>query len=237
MAVVKRALLFAVLLSSLAPGCGGQNPPLPVAQNVDLSRFAGQWYEVAKLPRVTQTDCWGTTARYTLAQDGTLQLVHRCNVGAFDGDAETVTMSATVPDPGVPAKLALDVMGFSGDYWILEVGQSYEYAVVGHPSRSYLWILSRTPTLDDATMQGALSRAQGAGFDTTKLEYTPQPGGPQTPQGNVPPKLTSTCAVAAPGAQAGEGTGLAGLVVVGAGIAAAARRRARRPVTPPSRGS
>ena len=57
-------------------------------------------------------------------------------------------MSATVPDPSAPAKLALDVGGYSGDYWILEVGPNYEYAVVGHPSRLYYWILSRTPTLD-----------------------------------------------------------------------------------------
>ena len=65
-------------------------------------------------------------------------------------------MSAKVSDPAVPAKLALDVGGYTGDYWILEVGSNYEYAVVGHPSRLYFWILSRTSTLDTDTLQGIL---------------------------------------------------------------------------------
>ena len=217
-----RPLVLAAVLAIALAGCG-QDPPLPVAQSVDLSRFAGSWYEIAKLPRATQTDCWGTTAQYTLAGDGTLQLVHQCNVGSMTGSVQTVTMTASVPDPGVPAKLALDVMGFSGDYWILEVGDSYEYAVVGHPSRSYLWILSRAPTLDATTLQGALSRAQSAGFDTTKLEYTPQAGGPTAPQGNVPPQLHGGCAAAA-GVAGGEGIALASL----AALAIAASRRRRR---------
>jgi apolipoprotein D and lipocalin family protein len=221
---VNRALvLSAFLLSAAAAVCGcGQDPPLAVAQNLDLGRFSGQWYEIAKLPRVTETDCWATTAEYTMGADGALQLVHRCNVGSLTGNVQTVTMSATAPDPTVPAKLALDVMGFSGDYWILEVGANYEYAVVGHPSRSYLWILSRTPTLDDATLQGALARAGASGFDTTKLEYTPQPGGPATPQGNVPPRVGTGCAI---GSGEPAGAWMAAGALVAVAMAAARRRR------------
>jgi len=161
------------LLAVVGVGCG-QDPPLAVASKVDLSRFQGQWFEIAKLPRITQTDCFETTAFYSLASDGTLDLVNECHVGSAGGPLKTVTMTAKVPDPSAPAKLALDVGGFYGDYWILEIGSDYEYAVVGHPSRSYLWILGRTPTLDQATLQGILSRAQGEGFDTSRLEYTPQ---------------------------------------------------------------
>jgi apolipoprotein D and lipocalin family protein len=215
---------MALTAASATVGCG-QDPPLAVAQSVDLGRFSGQWYEIAKLPRVTQTDCWATTAEYTMGADGTLQLVHRCNVGSLTGDQQTVTMTASAPDPNVPAKLALDVMGFTGDYWILEVGSDYEYAVVGHPSRSYLWILSRTPTLDDATLQGALGRARASGFDTTKLEYTPQPGGPATPQGNVPPSLGTGCS-AGSGEPASAGIAAGALVAMAIAIAAARRKRA-----------
>jgi apolipoprotein D and lipocalin family protein len=171
-----------------------------VAQNVDLSRFQGKWYEIARLPRTTQTDCHGTTAFYTENPDGTLDLVNQCNVGGPSGPLSTVSMIASVPNAAQPAKLALTVGGFSGDYWILEVGPSYEYAVVGHPSREYLWILSRAPTLDAPTMQGIVARAQGQQFDTSRLEYTPQPPGSERsdlsgPVGSVPPAVTTGCSV------------------------------------------
>ena len=171
---MKRAAVSTVALVALMAGCGA-DPPLDVAPNVDLSRFQGKWYEIAKLPRATQTDCNGTTAFYTLTSDGSLNLVNQCNVGGPNGALNTVAMTATAPDKTVPAKLALEVSGFSGDYWILEVGPNYEYAVVGHPSRSYLWILSRAPTLDTGTTTGILSRAQANQFDTSRIEYTPQP--------------------------------------------------------------
>ncbi len=103
-----------------------------------------------------------------------LTFVNQCNVGSATGPLRTVTMNAKLGDPSVPAKLAIDVGGFYGDYWILELGPSYEYAVVGHPSRSYLWILSRTSTLDDATLQGILSRARAKQFDTSRIQMTPQ---------------------------------------------------------------
>jgi apolipoprotein D and lipocalin family protein len=203
------ALSVAVLLGQ--PGCGAE-PPLEVAQDVDLSRFQGKWYEIARLPRTTQTDCHGTTAFYTQNPGGTLSLVNQCNVGGPSGPLSTVSMIATVPNGAEPAKLALSVGGFSGDYWILEVGASYEYAVVGHPSREYLWILSRTPTLDAPTMQGVIARAQGQHFDMTRLEYTPQPPAGErndlaTPVGSVPPAVTTGCSVSqAPARTAPLGT-------------------------------
>ena len=122
------ALAVALALACTSVACGTE--PLDVAQNVDLSRFQGKWYEIARLPRSTQTDCHGTTAFYTQGSDGTLALVNQCNVGDPTGPLKTVTMSAKVPDPTVPAKLALDVGGYTGDYWILEVG--LELRVRGH---------------------------------------------------------------------------------------------------------
>lgn len=163
---------FAIVCTLL--GCQSA-PPLDVAPNVDLSRFQGKWYEIARLPRTTEADCHGTTQVYTQHSDGSLSLLNQCNVGSATGPSRTVSMKATVPDGTEPAKLALDVGGFKGDYWILEIGPDYDYAVVGHPSRQYLWILSRTPTLDADVMNGVLARAQSRQFDTAALEYTPQP--------------------------------------------------------------
>ncbi len=224
------ALSVAVSLGQL---CCGAEPPLDVAQDVDLSRFQGKWYEIARLPRTTQTDCHGTTAFYTRNPGGTLSLVNQCNVGGPSGPLSTVSMTATVPNVAEPAKLALSVGGFSGDYWILEVGASYDYAVVGHPSRDYLWILSRTPTLDAPTMQGVIARAQGQHFDTTRLEYTPQPPAGDrndlaTPVGSVPPAVTTGCSLSRSPRPNGLLWGLG--LTLGLGAYRSRRKRSRRKV-------
>jgi apolipoprotein D and lipocalin family protein len=197
------ALLAACLLAgaavsaAFASGCGG-DAPLDVAPNVDLGRFQGKWYEIARLPRFTQTGCYGTTAFYSQAAGSTLTFVNQCNVGSATGPLKTVSMSASVPNAAIPAKLAVNVGGYLGDYWILEVGSSYEYAVVGHPSRAYLWVLSRTPTLDAGVLQGVVDRAQARHFDTSQLQYTPQPPAGERaaltgPEGPVPAPLSTGC--------------------------------------------
>jgi apolipoprotein D and lipocalin family protein len=207
-------LLTMVAAFALANAGCNADPPLDVASSVDLARFQGKWYEIASLPRTTQTDCYGTTAFYSPAPGGSFQFVHQCNVGSTLGPLRTATMTATLPDPAVPAKLALQVSGFSGDYWILEVGSNYEYAVVGHPSRAYLWILSRTPTLEADITQGILDRAQRNQFDIANLQYTPQPPAGERvsadgPVGPIPPAMGTGCSAASsPGTESG-GSGAA----------------------------
>jgi apolipoprotein D and lipocalin family protein len=220
-----------VVLGAALIACGS-DPPLSAASSVDLGQFQGKWYEIARLPRSTQTDCHGTTAFYTQQGDGTLSFVNQCNVGATDGPLKTVSMVASVPDTHSPAKLLLDVGGFSGDYWILEVGANYEYAVVGHPSRQYLWILSRTATLDADTLQGIIGRAQGQQFDMSKIQYTPQPPAGERstlagPEGPVPPAVKNGCSAGrGPGEPVG---GAAGGIALAAAALWSARRRSRQP--------
>lgn len=219
------------LLSTLAlgtAGCGAE-PPLDVAHNVDLTRFTGKWYEIASLPRVTQTDCYGTTAFYSQAADGSLQFVNQCSVGSSTGPLKTVTMTATVPDQAVPAKLALNVGGFSGDYWIVEVGAQYEYAVIGHPSRAYLWLLSRTPTLDPATSKGVIDRAQANHFDTSKLQFTPQPPAGERLSSSAPVGPVPAAQPTAGGCSASASTGMRGAAwCLALAAAAVIRKRSSR---------
>ncbi len=221
---------LAILSFALALGCGSADPPLEVAEGVSLPRFQGKWYEIARLPRATQTDCNGTTAFYTQRSDGSLALVNQCNLQSKTGPLYTVSMTATVPDSNVPAKLALDVGGYTGDYWILEVGANYEYAVVGHPSRLYWWVLSRTPSLDASTMNGITDRAKESGFDLSQLLYTPQPPAGErdtltTPEGPVPAPLTTGCSAAS--RRSAHSTGSAAGVWCLAFVLAAVRRRRR----------
>src|SRR6202000_958357 len=106
------ALVAASLLGAAATGCGSSDAGLDVAQSVDLSKMQGKWYEIARLPRTTQTHCPGTTAFYSQNADGAMNLVNQCNVGGPSGPLNTVAMSATVPDAKVQAKLALNVGGY-----------------------------------------------------------------------------------------------------------------------------
>jgi apolipoprotein D and lipocalin family protein len=226
--MIMRSALLALCLFACTLGC--QSEPLDVAPSVSLAQLQGKWYEIARLPRTTETDCHGTTAFYTQAADGSLTLVNQCNVGSATGKLQTIAMTATVPDSSVPAKLALNVGGYTGDYWVLEVGQNYEYAVVGHPSRLYFWILSRTPTLEADVMAGILERAKSAHFETESLEYTPQPPAGErndssVPQGDIPAPPHAGCAVARAGAGS-EQASLRGLWLLGiAGAVITLRRR------------
>jgi apolipoprotein D and lipocalin family protein len=158
-------------LALLAVGC--QHEPLDVA-NVELARMQGKWFEVAKLPRPSQTGCTGTTAEYQLRSSTQLLVVNECHQRNLQGPVKRVTARAVVTDPSVPAKLSLDFGMAFGDYWIIEVGDDYEYAVIGHPTRDYLWILSRQRRLPKAKLDGILERAKSRGFPTGILEYTEQ---------------------------------------------------------------
>jgi apolipoprotein D and lipocalin family protein len=151
-------------------GCS-PNEPLAVAKDVSLERFQGQWFEIAKLPRIAETNCTRTTAFYRL-RDGGLDVENQCHVDKVDGPLRTQSMRATIAES--TSQLTLSVSGFTGDYWILEVGEHYEYAVIGVPSRNYLWILSRTPTMDKSELDGLVARAKDKKFDTSRLEYTVQ---------------------------------------------------------------
>jgi len=172
-AMSRSVALLAFALAAL--GCSSSNPPLDVAQGVELTRFQGAWYEVAHLSRSTQLDCVGTKAYYKLVDGANLEVIHECHTKTVDGPTSASRVTARVPDGAVPAKWTMSFGGHEGDYWILEIGDKYEYAVVGHPSRRYLWILSRTPKLDPMVLAGILDRTRDKQFPVDKLEYTPQP--------------------------------------------------------------
>jgi len=165
-------LFFAFLLAAV-PACS--HAPLEVVDGIDLQRFQGEWFEIAKLPRLTQADCTGTTARYELKSDRELVVTNACRLGHLAGDRRQVVAAARVPNPDVPAKLSVEFGGYFGDYWIIDLDRKdYGYAVVGHPTRQYLWILSRTPTMDASTLARIIDRAAQKGFEVGRLEYTKQ---------------------------------------------------------------
>ena len=178
-----------LLLLSCAASLKRTLPPLEVVPHVDLKRYAGIWYEIARYPHRFQEGCFGSRATYTLREDGTIGVLNECRKGAPDGKISSVKGKAWVADPQVNAKLKVSFFWpFSGDYWIIDLGENYDYAVVGHPSRKYLWILSRTPSMEEALYNRILGKLQEQSYDVTRLtrEETRHPSSPPRPASESP---------------------------------------------------
>jgi len=177
--ILRGLRVLSLPLFAMVAGCGVCFPPLEVVECVELSRYAGKWYEIASYPQIFHAGCTGTTAEYTLRDDGTVRVANACNGGSLDGPVKRIEGTARVADPTTNAKLKVSFFPpFEADYWIIDLGPDYEYAVVSDPSRRSLWILSRTPTLDEATYQGILDRISAKGFDIDRLVRTLQASSP-----------------------------------------------------------
>jgi apolipoprotein D and lipocalin family protein len=174
-----RALLVCLVLSS---GCATTAsrlnlPPLQTVPKVDLQRYLGTWYELAAFPQSFQRGCTGTTATYSLREDGQLDVLNRCRLGTLDGKEKVATGRARVVDAQTNAKLEVSFFRpFWGDYWIIQLDPDYRYVVVGHPSRDYLWILSRTPTMEPALYDSIIAKLEADGYPLDRLVRTEQPG-------------------------------------------------------------
>ena len=149
-------------------------PPLVTVQHIDLNRYAGRWYEIARYPNKFEVKCArDVTAEYSTKQNGDLRVVNTCV--AKDGGVVRSVGTAKVTDASTNAKLKVAFFWpFYGKYWVLDLGADYEYAVVGEPGRDYLWILSRTPTMPDSVYSKILNRLPALGYDPERLARTHQ---------------------------------------------------------------
>lgn len=144
-------------------------PPVQTVQRIDLERYSGLWYEVARFSNDFQVGCSESTAYYTLLKNGELSVTNSCRFGIARAIKE-VSGRAWVADPSSNARLKVSFFWpFRGDYWIIELGSNYEYAVVGTPDRRLLWVLSRTPHLDEQVFSGIVWRLEQQGFDIKRL--------------------------------------------------------------------
>jgi len=175
----KGILILLVLLPLLFSGCvtkdANNMKPLEAVTFVDLDRYVGQWYEIARYHHRFQKGCVGSKATYSLRKDGKITVVNECYDKSFSGKLRSVKGKAWVVDKETNARLKVSFFWpFAGDYWIIDIGREYEYAVVGHPGRKYLWILSRTPVMDEKVYQSILARLEKQEYDTAKLVKTDQ---------------------------------------------------------------
>lgn len=180
-----RLMLPAVVLLALAaPACflatsaSTDGPSLDTVDAVDLERYIGKWYEIASYPTFFNANCTATTAEYAIRDDGTVSVINECRLGATSGPLSRIEGSARVVDEETNAKLEVSFFLFpAGNYWIIDLDEEYQWAVVGEPSRRTLFILSRTPSLDAETYQGILDRLAGQSYDPAQLTLTPQATG------------------------------------------------------------
>ncbi len=167
---------------ALAPGPAAATPApdVSVVPSVDLDRYQGTWYEIARLPNGFQKKCvCCVTASYAVTAPGRISVVNECRLA--DGRISRAEGVAKVADPKGPTsklkvRFAPRILSFLpfvwGDYWILDLADDYSYALVGDPGRKYLWILARQPTLADETYQALVRKAASQGFAAERLERT-----------------------------------------------------------------
>jgi apolipoprotein D and lipocalin family protein len=149
----------------------------PETAPLELERYLGTWYELARFDKFFERGCAGVRATYTRKEDGELKVENSCLEGSLSGKEKVATGRAWVPDPAVPGKLKVQFFWpFSGHYWVLEVADDYSWALVGHPEKTSCWIFSRTPTIAPALYESLLGKLRARGYDTTKLLKTAQPG-------------------------------------------------------------
>jgi apolipoprotein D and lipocalin family protein len=181
MRLMSLVFVMFILLAGLAFAAPGRDAdkPLRTVTPVDLDRYLGRWYEIASYPAWFQKNCTAVTADYSLRDDGSIKVVNSCRKASLDGKLKQAKGRAKIVDTTSNARLKVSFFWpFWGDYWIIDLDPDYRWAVVGVPSRKYLWILSRTPEMDDEIYQQIVSRLRDQGYDPTRLNRTLQrPGG------------------------------------------------------------
>lgn len=180
---MKRVMLAVLVVAGsvlVVRGVSKAKAPLRVVPSVDFERYAGRWYEVARLPNRFEKDCAGdVSATYTPRADGRIDVVNECR--GKGGETKRVKGVARLaskqgPNSKLEVRFAPGWLSFLpfvwGDYQVIELAPDYSHAVVGDPGRDYLWFLARSPQMDAATLDALKARAAEQGFDTSRLIYT-----------------------------------------------------------------
>jgi apolipoprotein D and lipocalin family protein len=179
---MKKAVSIA-LVASLAfavAGCatfsrgpvGNRAVPQP-AKTVDLDRYLGRWYEIARYEASFQRGCEAVTADYSRNEDGTIRVLNSCRQGSVDGKLKTATGKAKIADSQTQAKLRVSFFGpFYGDYWVLDHADDYSWSIVGEPSGRYLWLLARDARPELAIRSTLERRAKELGYDWSLVRVT-----------------------------------------------------------------
>jgi len=180
-------LFICVALLQITASVNAQATPAAELQavktipSIDVARYLGTWYEIAKFPNWFQRKCLsGTNANYQLKEDGNVKVTNRCKVegGEMAQAIGTARQIGGATSPKLEVRFAPDWLAILpfvwGDYWVIDLDPQYQLAAVSDPRREYLWILSRTPKVNQKSYDDLLQRLVAQQFDLTQLSLTPQ---------------------------------------------------------------
>jgi apolipoprotein D and lipocalin family protein len=176
MKVATRLTILTLAIFGVRALAFGADEPLDTVDHVDLSRYQGKWFEIARLPLSWENKCASdVTAIYTSRPDGKIAVLNSClkSSGKVTQSKGTAKIASKKDSSNARLKVTF-FWPFSGDYWILDLDPDYRWALVGNPSRKNLWILSRTPSLDRETIDTLLAKGASLGFNTSKIILTKQ---------------------------------------------------------------
>ena len=168
--------LISYIFISLLCSCAKKNDALPTVAQLDISKYAGEWHEVGRLPTPFQKNMIAAKATYDVLPDGSLSVKNEGLKG--NGKYSSINGRVTTPDVSEPGKLKVrfnkfPVNLFQGDYWILSIDKNYTYATVGSPTMRYLWLLSKDLDAQKSDFSAQLKNAQQAGFSIDQIFYNP----------------------------------------------------------------
>ena len=172
---MKLRLNFFLLIASvfLFTACSSKNPPLQTVSKVDLNKYLGTWYEIARYEHFFENDCKNVTANYSIMDENLIQVINSCVKIITNEKKEAKARAYAVDNTNSKLKVSF-FRPFYGDYWVLILDEQYNYAVVGTPNREYLWILSRTKTIDENIKTDILNKLPSLGFEPSKFTWTIQ---------------------------------------------------------------
>ena len=178
------ATLFVLSACSTTSGGGQSHSAVKSVESIDPERYAGTWYEIARLPNLFQNQCVSdVTATYDIDENAGFKVTNRCKTddGGFEsavGRARQTDQPAQLQVSFLPSLLSrLDWLPFGwGDYWVLDLASNYSYVMVGTPNNKYLWILARDPEMSGFTYDKLIQKASVMGFDTAAIRKTAQTG-------------------------------------------------------------
>jgi apolipoprotein D and lipocalin family protein len=163
-------LIFTIFLFT---ACSPKNPPLQTVEKVDLERYLGTWYEIARYEHFFEKDCKNVTANYSMLNEETIKVINRCTKITTNEKSKALGRAYATDITNSKLKVSF-FRPFYGDYWVLILDKNYDYVVVGTPSREYLWILSRENKIPLSVKNEILQKLPTLGFDTSKLIWTIQ---------------------------------------------------------------
>jgi apolipoprotein D and lipocalin family protein len=168
-------LIAAMSIVTLLAGCSSQRPDMPTVEYVDLDRFVGDWYVIANIPMFLEKDAFNAVENYALNDDGSIATTFTFNKGAFDGKLKEYTLTGFVTDTETNATWGMQfVWPIKADYRIVYLADDYGRTIIAREKRDFVWIMARTPIIDDADYQEMLAIVESLGYDMEQIRKSPQ---------------------------------------------------------------